>query len=95
MRLVDLATTQLPLQLEQSLLALVSPNDGVVSSRLMLQALGRIDASPKTLLRFDDVGDLMNHVLAGDILSPDNTAAVVEAIVEFVRTGNATGQRML
>ena len=85
MRLVDLANSHLPLQLDQPLLVLLSPNDGVVSPRLMLEALAKIDAPRKEVRQYDEVGDLMNHVLAGDILSPENTDAVVAAIVEFVR----------
>jgi len=84
MRLVDLANSHLPLQLEQSLLAVLSPNDGVVSPRLMLEALEKIDAPRMEILQYDEVGDLMNHVLAGDILSPENTDAVVAAVVDFV-----------
>ena len=93
MRLVDLAHSRLPQQLEQSLLALVSPNDGVVSPRLMREALAEISAPRKELLEFDEVGDQKNHVLAGDILSPDNTAAAVTAIVDFVRNGSASNSK--
>ena len=87
MRLVRLAESKLPLRLDQAVLALVSPNDGVISTELMMEGLGQIEASRMELQQFNEVGDLMNHVLAGDILSPDNTAAVVDAVVGFVRDG--------
>ena len=48
------------------------------------QALAKIDATRMEILQYEEVGDLMNHVLAGDILSPENTDAVVAAVVEFV-----------
>lgn len=85
MRLVDLANSRLPLQLDQPLLVLLSPNDGVVSPRLMREALARIGAPRMHVQQYDEVGDLKNHVLAGDILSPENTDAVVAAIVTFVQ----------
>ena len=85
MRLIDLANDALSEPLEHSLLVLMSPNDGVVSPRLIREALDRVDAPRVELQQYDEVGDLMNHVLAGDILSPENTAAVVATVVEFVR----------
>ena len=87
MRLIDLANDALSAPLEHSLLVLMSPNDGVVSPRLIREALARIEAPRMELKQFDEVGDQMNHVLAGDILSPENTTAVVSTVVEFVQTG--------
>jgi len=87
MRLIDLANAALLTRLEHSLLVLMSPNDGVVSPRLIREAMARIDAPRMELREYDEVGDLMNHVLAGDILSPENTADVVATIVEFVQDG--------
>ena len=85
MRLIDLANDALAVPLEQPLLVLMSPNDGVVSPRLIHEALARIEAPRVELQQYDEVGDLMNHVLAGDILSPENTDVVVSTIVEFVQ----------
>ena len=45
MRLVDLANTSLPLQIDQSILTLLSPNDQVVSHQATIEALRRIDRS--------------------------------------------------
>jgi len=85
MRLVDLAHEQLPLSLDQSLLTLMSLNDTVVSPQTTLEALEQIGAiRSKTVLQ-EQVGDPSNHVLAGDILSPENTVAVAATIVAFVR----------
>lgn len=84
MRLVDLANSKLPLDIEQPLLTLLSPNDSVVSPQAVYESLERIAAPRKHLVEFDDVGDPSNHVLAGDILSPENSDQVAREIVEFV-----------
>jgi len=85
MRLVDLTSESLPLVLPFDLLVLYSPNDTVVSPAATLEALGQVQARRKRLLAIESAGDPANHVLAGDILSPDRTAEVVAAIVAFVR----------
>lgn len=85
MRLVDFVNAKLPLSIEQSLLVMVSPNDTVVSAETTRDAFDRIDTPRKLLLEFDQVGDPSNHVLAGDILSPESTQDVAAAIIDFVR----------
>jgi alpha-beta hydrolase superfamily lysophospholipase len=85
MRLVDMLNARLPLQLQQNLLVLLSPNDTVVSPAATKQAYEQIDAPHKALIEIEDAGDPSNHVLAGDILSPDSTDAVAAMIVDFVR----------
>jgi esterase/lipase len=85
MRLVDLLDSRLPMQLEQNLLVLVSPDDEVVSPEATKQAFGRIDAPRKALIEIENPGDPSNHVLAGDILSPGSTDDVAALIVDFVR----------
>ena len=84
MRLVDLLNTQLPMRLGQNLLVLLSPRDTVVSPAATKQAYERIDAPRKALIEIEDAGDPSNHVLAGDILSPDSTDAIAAMIVDFV-----------
>jgi hypothetical protein len=84
MRLVDLLESQLPMQLGQNLLVLLSPGDTVVSPEATKEAFERIDAPRKRLIEISDAGDPSNHVLAGDILSPDSTDDIAAAIVEFV-----------
>jgi len=85
MRLVDLLNAKLPMRLEQNLLVLLSPRDTVVSPAATKQAYARIDAPHKALIEIEDAGDPSNHVLAGDILSPDSTDEVAAMIVDFVR----------
>ncbi len=84
MRLVDLLDSRLPMQLEQNLLVLLSPDDEVVSPEATKQAFERISAAHKELIEIEHAGDPSNHVLAGDILSPGSTDAVATLIVEFV-----------
>ena len=84
MRLVDLLNTRLPMRLGQNLLVLLSPRDTVVSPAATKQAYERIDAPRKALIEIENAGDPSNHVLAGDILSPDSTDAVTAMIVDFV-----------
>ena len=85
MRLVDLVNERMPMQLEQNLLVLVSPDDEVVSPEATRQAFERIEAPRKALIEIEDAGDPSNHVLAGDILSPGSTDDVAALIVDFVR----------
>lgn len=84
MRLVDLLNSVLPMQLQQNLLVLLSPDDTVVSPEATKQAFARIDAPRKQLVEIEDAGDPSNHVLAGDILSPSSTDDVAALIVDFV-----------
>jgi len=84
MRLVDLLDARLPMTLQQNLLVLLSPRDTVVSPAATKQAYEHIDAPRKALIEIEDAGDPSNHVLAGDILSPDSTDEVSVMIVDFV-----------
>ena len=84
MRLVDLLNARLPMRLGQNLLVLLSSRDTVVSPVATKQAYERIDAPRKALIEIEDAGDPSNHVLAGDILSPDSTDEVAAMIVDFV-----------
>ncbi len=84
MRLVDLANAKLPLTLDQSVLTLYSPNDQVVSVERMQAALARIDAPRVETVALEGSGDPSNHVLAGNILAPENNTKVAEHIVRFL-----------
>src|SRR5210317_185784 len=83
MRLVDLLNSRLPMQLQQKLLVLLSPDDEVVAPEATKQAFERISAPHKALIEVEDAGDPSNHVLAGDILSPGSTEDITALIVEF------------
>lgn len=85
MRLVDYAQSRLPLQMEQALLTIMSPHDTVVSPAATRLALQQIDGPRMRLTEIDTAGDPSNHVIAGRILSPQNTETIAAAIVEFIQ----------
>ena len=91
MRLVDRAHSMLPLDIEASVLTLLSPDDQVVSPQATLAAMQQINATRKEIVEVLDVGDPSQHVLAGDILSPDDTDEVLARIVEFIRESPPDG----
>ena len=84
MRLVDSVQARLPMQLEQNLLVLQSPDDKVVSPEATRQAFERISAPRKRLIEIEYAEDPSNHVLAGDILAPASTDRIATEIVAFV-----------
>jgi esterase/lipase len=84
MRLVDYVQALLPLKIDSDLLVLISPEDTVVSPTASRQAFARITARRQQLVEIEDVGDPSHHILAGDIMSPQSTSAVVTRIVTFV-----------
>ena len=85
MRLVDRAHRMLPLDTQASVLTMLSPDDEVVSPQATLEAMALINAPRKEIVKVVDVGDPSQHVLAGNILSPDDTDEVLARILEFVR----------
>ncbi len=87
MRLVDYVRTRLPLRLEQDLLVFYSPADTVVETGRTVEAYGEIDSPHKQLVVIPSSSDPSNHVIAGNIMSPENNGTVVEDIIEFVRKG--------
>jgi len=84
MRLVRFVRDKLPLRLEQSLLVFYSPADQVVDTERIQQAFGQIDSPHARLIEIPQSGDPSNHVLAGDIMSPENNDVLTAAIVSFV-----------
>lgn len=89
MRLVKYARKQLPMTIPQSLLVFYSPDDSVVDPAAVVSAYEQIHASRQQLVSMSGGGgDPSQHVIAGDILSPENNEAVTEAIVRFIRQGS-------
>jgi esterase/lipase len=85
MRLVDFTQSILPLKMDQSILTFISLEDTVVSPRATLDALKQIEANRMQLVEVENVGDPGKHVLAGRILSPENTETIAAQIVEFIQ----------
>jgi alpha-beta hydrolase superfamily lysophospholipase len=84
MRLVQYTRGRPPLTLQADLLTLYSPRDTVVSADATLAALQRIGAPRNQHIAILDSADPGQHVLIGDVLSPQITDAAVDTIVSFL-----------
>lgn len=65
-------------------LVLHSTDDPVVEPQAIVDAYGRLRSSKKKRVAFTGLAD--PHVLAGDILTPDNTERVVREVVTWFRS---------
>jgi esterase/lipase len=70
--------------IEKPVLVIYSPNDQVVNSEKTQQRAAQIGSAIKEIDPIVDSGNPENHVLAGDILAPDNTEAVKKLILDFI-----------
>ena len=86
MRLVKLARSKLPLTLDQELLVFYSPQDAVVNTDRIIASYAEITAAKRQMVVIEGSGDPSNHVLAGDILAPENNERIAREIADFVRT---------
>lgn len=84
MRLVDRAKSMLPRAISQRLLVFYSGEDQVVSPAAIREAFALIDAPHKELIEVKGSGDPSQHVLAGDIMSPQTTDEIAASIVRFI-----------
>jgi len=84
MRLVKFTRSLLPLQITQSLVVFYSPKDAVVDPNRIAAAYEQIDSPHREVILIANSNDPSNHVLAGDIMSPDNNDMMVEQILGFV-----------
>ncbi len=66
-------------------LFLYSPNDQVVDASRIEAAYGEFGASRKQIEVIENAGDRNDHVLAGDILSPNATLRIADMIDAFVK----------
>ncbi|NNL55500.1 MAG: hypothetical protein HKP32_10125, partial [Woeseia sp.] len=83
MRLVKAIRLSLPLTLQQPLLIFLSRQDDVISVDRAIAALAEISAPAKQIVEVESRAP-GHHVLAGDILAPEKTDAVVQDILEFL-----------
>lgn len=82
---------ELPLeQISRPILTLYSPDDQVVSPGEIQTAFARFGSAHKQLVALPDTQDVSHHVLAGDILSPEDTPRVRAAILAFIASLPAT-----
>ena len=71
----------------QPTLVIYSPNDQVIRPDLVEERMAEMGGQPVDSVIFEHAGTPSNHVLAGDIISPNNTDPMTEIINEFlVRT---------
>lgn len=92
MRLVKFVRGRLPLELEQSVLTIYSPADTVVDVGWIIDGFDQLDSPRKELVEIAGSADQSNHVLAGDIMAPENNAALTELISNFILEGQAGDQ---
>lgn len=85
MRLVGYVRDRLPMSMDAPLLVLYSPDDAVIDVAAIHRSVGQIDTPDTSMIEVADVGDLSNHVLAGDILSPETNDTVAQHVIGFVR----------
>ena len=85
MRLVDRANELVAGEHRQGLLVFYSRDDQVVSPEAILDAYEAFQSPRKLLVEVTDSGDAKDHILAGDIMSPDTTDRVVGQILDFIR----------
>ncbi len=76
---LDLGVIQTPV------LVLYSPKDQVIDETRVEARFDDFGATRKKLFTIEEAGDPSNHVLAGAVLSPENTVPLTEEIVRFVR----------
>lgn len=90
MALVNYVREQPLEQIDAPLLTIYSPDDRVVSPAEIERAFARIGSAHKQLIALKDTQDPSHHVLAGDILSPQDTPRVQTAILAFLASLPAT-----
>jgi esterase/lipase len=69
--------------IKKPVLVIYSPNDKVVNSQEVERRYAQIGSDIKEIQPILDSGNPENHVLAGDILAPNNTQAVKKLILDF------------
>ncbi|WP_394235152.1 alpha/beta hydrolase [Pseudomonas anguilliseptica] len=72
-------------QISTPVLTIYSADDQVVSPDEIKAAFTRFGSAHKQLIALEDTQDPSHHVLAGDILSPRDTARVSLAIMQFLK----------
>ena len=90
MRLVDRANERVHEAAVPRALLIYSPEDRVVAVDKLLAAFETLPAAVKKADARTETGDPGRHVLAGDILSPETTPAIVERIADFVLAGDGS-----
>lgn len=83
--LVDLAHAAPLHQISAPTLVVYSPQDKVVDSNQIIPLTERFQSEVVELIPYEDCADESQHVLAGDIISPESTKPVAEMMTKFIR----------
>ena len=70
--------------IHSQVLVIYSPEDKVINAQKVEQAYAQLGSPIKAIQPITHHVNLLNHVLAGDILAPENTASVVKLVLDFV-----------
>jgi alpha-beta hydrolase superfamily lysophospholipase len=89
MRLVALANTLTPEAEVPRALLVYSPQDDVVSVEKLLAGFAALPARHKEIQVIENPDSLSPHVLTGDILAPNTSAATARLISDFVHRDRA------
>ena len=85
MGVVDVARNQLLENISTPVLTLYSEQDRIVDIEKTQAMLERLPKVSRQSIVISDSGDKLQHVLAGDILSPTTTHQVANSIIEFIK----------
>lgn len=91
MGLVNLVDSLDMSSIKAPVLAIYSPTDQVVSARKIETMVTKIGSAQKRLIPYAESENPIQHVIAGDILSPGSTKAIAEMIIEFIYAGKQGG----
>lgn len=84
-RVMDRVDRSLPISSDKRWLIIYSEDDRTVSPTAVVDTMKQVTARQKELIAVTMSGDSTNHILAGDIMSPDTTEPRVRDIVDFIR----------
>lgn len=71
-------------KIEKPVLMIYSPQDRVVDTHAIETVFDKIGSTDKRLFPFTGAEDPFQHVLAGDILSPNSTRRIADIIIDFI-----------
>ena len=81
---VNYITPRSPERITQPTLILYSREDTTIDPNVLEQSFHRIASPSKKLVEVENVGDRLNHILAGDILSSETNDTVLTEMQTFL-----------
>jgi esterase/lipase len=88
MRVVNRANKTLRESRAPRVQVVYSPNDIVISLAALQSAYAAIQSPLKEIFEVAETGSPFNHIIVGDIISPNNTIPVAAKITEFILRQN-------